>query len=545
GTAEPGSLVSVFEGTTLIGTVVAGANGAWSLTTTPLADGTHSYTATATDAAGNTSVPSGSASMTVDTTAPATPAITGVGPDTGVQGDGITSANVITVTGTALAGSTVSVYDNGVLVGTTTANASGIWSFTTPALADGLHPFTATATDASGNQSPATAPSTISIDTAAPAKPSVGSISQDTATPGDRITSDNTLTITGTAEPGSTVKVYDNGNLVGTAVVAANGSYTVTTSVLADGQHPLTITATDAAGNQGAPTNLGTWTIDTAAPAAPQVGSVSVDTATPGDRITSDNTLTVTGTAEAGSTVKVYDNGVLVGTAVADASGNYSVTTNVLADGQHPLSVTSTDVAGNESAPTSIGTWTIDTLAPAAPVINSVGTDTGVQGDRLTADNTLTVAGTAEPGSVVSVIVDGLVLGTVVADANGAWSFTTLPLGDGNHVITATATDAAGNTSAPSAPASMAIDTTFPAIPSITGIGPDTGVQGDSLTSATALTVTGNAEPGSTVALYADGVLVGTATANAQGVFSIPTGTLPSGAHNFVATATDAAGNTS
>jgi hypothetical protein len=103
---------------------------------------------------------------------------------------------------------------------------------------------------------------------------------------------------------------------------------------------------------------------------------VSQDTGNPTDKNTSDNTLTVTGTAEPGSTVKIYANGVLVGTAVADANGNYSVTSSALADGVYPLSVTSTDAAGNESKPTSLGTWTIDTTAPVAPTVVLVSDDT-------------------------------------------------------------------------------------------------------------------------------------------------------------------------
>ena len=110
------------------------------------------------------------------------------------------------------------------------------------------------------------------------------------------------------------------------------------------------------------------------------------------------------GSAEPGSTVKVYDGATVVGTAVADSSGNYTITTSVLADGNHTLSLKATDTAGNEGAATSIGTWTIDTVAPAAPATPaSVGVDTNVSGDKITSDNTLTIVGTAEPGSTVKV----------------------------------------------------------------------------------------------------------------------------------------------
>ena len=213
----------------------------------------------------------------------------------------------------------------------------------------------------------------------------------------DGITSDNTQLVVGTGVAGATISVYVDGVLAGTTTVDNSGNWSFTTAALADGPHAI-VAAQTVSGVLGLPTSPVNVTIDTAGPATPLVTSVGTDTGVQGDRVTADNTLTVTGIAEPGSTVKVYDNGVLVGTAVADATGNYSVTTSVLADGQHPLAVTATDVAGNESAPTSIGTWTIDTRPPAAPTITGVGTDTGASAiDKITSDNTLTITGTAEP----------------------------------------------------------------------------------------------------------------------------------------------------
>ena len=359
-------------------------------------------------------------------------------------------------------------------------------------------------------------------------------------------------------DKGTVMATYSNGQSQAAGQVAladfrnvqglrpsANGTWAIPSGLVVDGTYSFTAKTLSSNGVRSAAVGPLVITVDTSAPVAPAITGFSPDTGVVGDRLTGKSDIVISGTAEANSIVTIYDRGVPVAIGNADAFGNFSIEVTLLTDGTHNFTTKATDGAGNIGPVSNTLSVKIDTAAPAAPVINTIGSDTGVQGDKLTADNTLTVAGTAEPGSVVSVIVDGQPVGTVVADANGAWTFTTLPLGDGNHSITATATDAAGNTGPQAAPASMAIDTTFPAIPSITGIGPDTGVQGDGLTSATALTVTGNAEPGSTVTLYADGVVVGTATANAQGVFSIPTGTLTSGAHTFVTTATDAAGNTS
>ena len=113
----------------------------------PLANGAHSLTATATDPAGNISVASAAMAVTVDTVAPNAPNITSFSPDTGTVGDGVTTANVLMLTGTAEANATVKVYDGTTLLGSVAANSSGAWTYTTAALANGAHSLTATATD--------------------------------------------------------------------------------------------------------------------------------------------------------------------------------------------------------------------------------------------------------------------------------------------------------------------------------------------------------------------------------------------------------------
>jgi hypothetical protein len=150
--------VKVFDGATLLGSVLANGAGAWSYTTAALANGAHSLTATATDATGTTSVASAALSVTVDTTAPIAPSITAFSPDSGVVGDHITSDNTLTLTGTAEANSTVKVYENSALVGTTTADGTGAWAYTSGPLPDGPHAFTATDTDIADNTSAASQP---------------------------------------------------------------------------------------------------------------------------------------------------------------------------------------------------------------------------------------------------------------------------------------------------------------------------------------------------------------------------------------------------
>src|SRR5262249_61471765 len=124
-TADAGSTVKLFDGSTQIGTATANASGAWTYTSAALSNGGHSFTATATDVAGNTGVASSALNVTVDTTAPVAPAITAYSTDSGIAGDGITNDNTLTLSGTAEANATVKHYDGATLLGRVTANGSG------------------------------------------------------------------------------------------------------------------------------------------------------------------------------------------------------------------------------------------------------------------------------------------------------------------------------------------------------------------------------------------------------------------------------------
>ena len=304
----------MFDGATLLGSVVANGSGAWSYTTAALANGSHSLTATATDAAGNTGAASGALSVTIDTVAPAAPTIASFSPDTGTVGDGVTTASVLTLSGTAEANATVKVFDGATLLGTAAANSSGAWSFTTGTLSNAAHSFTATATDAAGNTGVASSALAVTVVPPA-AAPVITSFSPDTGVVGDGITDPAILTLTGTAVANSTVNVSDGSTLLGTATASGTGAWSFTTIPLPDGVHSFTATVT-VSGMTSAASAVMNVTIDTVAPAVPTIASFSTDSGTVGDGITNDNTLTLSGTAEANATVKVFDGATLLGSAV-------------------------------------------------------------------------------------------------------------------------------------------------------------------------------------------------------------------------------------
>ncbi|WP_322993932.1 Ig-like domain-containing protein [Limnohabitans sp.] len=462
--AEPGSTVTLYDsdGTTVLGTTTADGAGAWTITSSALSDGVHTLTAKVTDDAGNTGAASTPLSVTVDTTAPSAPGAIDLdsGSDTGISNsDNVTSDTTPTFNGTVEANSTVTLYDTDgtTVLGTTTADSSGNWSITASTLAGGSHTLTVKAKDAAGNESGASSSLSVTIDTTAPNAPTgldvlAGSDSGTSNT--DNITSNNTPTVSGAgAEPGSTVTLYDtNGTTVlGTATADSSGNWSVTTSTLTDGTHTLTAKVTDTAGNVGAASSSLMVTIDSTAPGAsgtPVLASGSDSGASNADNITSDTTPTFTGTAEANSTVTLYDTdgSTVLGTATADGSGNWSITSSTLSEGAYTLTTKVTDTAGNTSVASAGLAITVDTTAPTAITLsaNSVmdvatGTNTAVA--TLSSTDTQLVSYTLEAGNGTN---DAGNASFVIA---GGVLQSRSQLTAGTYNIRVGATDAAGNIS--------------------------------------------------------------------------------------------------
>ncbi|MCM7394861.1 BapA/Bap/LapF family large adhesin [Enterobacter bugandensis] len=556
GTGDVGSTVHVIVDGNEIGTAVVNAQGSWTFTPgTDLIDGPHAITFNATDAAGNVGTATAPFNLTVDTGVPSAPVISAAADNVGSIQTPLTSGQSTddttpTLSGTATANATVTIYENGQPVGTALADGTGAWSFTpsTP-LAAGSHTWTATVTDAAGNISPASPGFTLVVDSTAPTAPVISQAIDDVGSITGPITSGQTTDDTvprlvGTSEPFATVNIYEGTTLVGTGTADGSGSWSILlNTTLTEGAHSFTAQATDAAGNTSASSASFSLTIDTAPPALPVLTSILDDVgnaATPvaNGGITNDAQPTLSGTAEAGSTVKIFDNGVQIGSVIA-TGGAWSYTPSpALGNGPHTLTFTATDATGNASAPTAGYTINVDTLAPAAPVISSVIDDVGsvigpVTGTNPTNDTRPALSGTAEANATVR-IYDGITLvGTVTADGNGNWTLPeTTTLTQGTHNFTATATDAAGNTSPASAVTTIIVDLTAPTAPTGTF-------------NADGSVLTGNAEAGSTVTIrLADGSTV-TTTAGSNGTYSYTFVNKQTEGQTLQITATDAAGNIS
>lgn len=561
GRGEAGATINVYlDGNPAsIGTTTVNSDGTWSFTPqTPMANGNHTLTLSATDPAGNSSAVSSGFVLTIDATPPAAPVIASVADNTApvtgiVPNGGSTNETRPTLSGTGEAGATLSIYNGSALVGTTQVQANGSWSFTpSSSLGAGVWNLTATATDAAGNTSAASETRSFTIDTTPPAAPVIDTVYDGTGPitgnlSSGQITDEARPVISGTREANTTIRLYDNGTLLAEIPADNSSSWRYTPDAsLATGNHVITVIAVDAAGNASPVSDSVNFVVDTTPPLTPILTSVVDDVAggvtgnLANGQITNDNRPTLNGTAEAGSVVSIYDGNTLLGVTSANAGGVWSFTpATELNDGTRTLTVTATDPAGNISPATSGFTIVVDTVAPTVPLITSIVDDvpnnTGAIGNgQSTNDTQPTLNGTAEANSAVSIFDNGALVATVNANANGNWSWTpTAALGQGSHAYRVSAADAAGNVSAASQSTTIIVDTIAP------------GAPGNLVINATGSRVTGTAEAGSTVTITSDtGVVLGTATADGTGSFTATLTPAQTNGQPLLAFAQDKAGNT-
>ena len=490
GRAEPGSTVSVRgTGGVLLGTGVAGADGQFSITLQPPQTDGQALEVSAADAAGNTSPVASVTAPDVDnpdTTAPDQPT-------------DLALANGVTLTGRGEPGATVQVRDAaGNLIGSGLVNADGSFSLTlSPAQANG-EALDIRQVDAAGNSS-------IPLEFTAPDITPPDAVSNILVGPGG-------AALSGRGEPGATVEVRDaNGNVIGTGVVGANGTFLIDLNPAAQPGEHLSLVQTDPSGNASVALEYDVPL--TTAPDSPSNLAIDADG------------TTLTGTAPAGSRVEVHDaNGTLIGSAIANADGSFSIELNPAQANGELLDVVAIDDSGVSSLPTQV--TAPDITAPAAPTeltVNANGT---------------VVTGRAEPGSTVRILApDGSELGSAVVGPTGAFSINLNPPQVDGEVLQATATDAAGNTSVASsvtAPDIDGVDTTPPDAPTNLVI----GLAGSQLS--------GRGEAGTTVQVRdAAGNLLATGTVGPDGTFVVALSPVVNDGSTLQVTLTDAAGNVS
>ncbi|TDV04965.1 Ig-like domain-containing protein, partial [Paraburkholderia caballeronis] len=470
GTATPNAVVTVKEGTTVLGSVTTDSQGNWSLTLPPQSEGAHTYTAVAANTAGTEG--SANFTLTIDLTPPSTPVVGTVSDDVGVyQGtlaqNGYTDDTTPTLAGSgATPGNTILVYDNGSLAGSVTVASDGTWNYTpTTPLAEGTHNLTAVAVDAAGNQSAPGTPFVLNVDTTPPqAAVTITGITPDTGTPGDFVTSSTTLTVYGTLSQAlganESVQISIDGGATwinATSVAGTSWSY-VDPRVLADGEVDYAVRVIDTAGNVGSSASQAVF-IDTGISLSVQITDITPDSGVVGDFITNAGQITVTGTLSqalpGGAKVQVSTDG---GNTWADAAT--TGTSWIYAD---PTAYTGSTTVHYDVRVLSAGGDVVDTVGqdvvidmtpPAALAqIVSITEDLGASGsDFITSDNRPVINGqvnqAVDDGSSVLVSIDGgnsWQPATTFDGTNWTLDLGGQTLADGSYVLQARVQDAAGN----------------------------------------------------------------------------------------------------
>lgn len=530
GTAVPSSSVKISRNGTLVGTVTTDASGNWTYdyTGTALSDGTYTFTATATVAAVE-SIASAPLEVKIDATSPLKPSTPSLQGETG----NLTKNEQPTFTGTTEPGATVTITVDGVVTGTVIADSLGNWEFENPtAMAEGPHTVQVKATDVAGNTSDNSDTFNFTIDHTAPATPGAPTMTDDDGT----LTTNNKPTIKGTTEPNAIVSIYNDTTLVATVTANATGNWSYTfTDALEDGNHDISVSVADEAGNNTARGEVLEITVDTEKPAQPLTPILQTSNNDGHVRVINPS---ISGTTEPNATVAIYDGGILVTTITADAEGKWSYTFTDLTEGEHEISVTAKDAAGNVSDASGKLSIIVDTTKPATPSKPLLTTENN---DGNLKVNTVTVKGTAEPNSTVSIYDGDVLVGTATTDNDGNWTYTSPTLTDGLHTLSIKATDAAGNVSDVSEPITIKIDTQKPNAP-VANL--QDGRNGNINTSTP--TIAGEGEPGSVITIYNNGVPVATVTAGPDGKWNYTFNPgLTDGKYSIYTTSTDVAGNTS
>jgi hypothetical protein len=229
-----------------------------------------------------------------------------------------------------------------------------------------------------------------------------------------------------------------------------------------------------------------------------------------------------TGRGEPGATVDAVVEGTggtvtPLGTALVGSDGSWQLQPDIsLPEGAQTVRFTQVDPAGNRS-PDAVTSVRIDTVAPPAPVIAPLASPILYLPD---------VTGTAEPGATVALSRGATAIGTVTADADGAWAIPLPDPGRDGDTLTAVQTDPAGNVSVAAVTGPLVFDR-----PSIT-----TPADGDVLTSTDGATIVTVAITG-TSGLQAEVLVDGVSTGNFHDLGSTPfvgiTSPLADGVHTI------------
>ncbi|EBI8114374.1 Ig-like domain repeat protein [Salmonella enterica] len=539
GTAEPNAklVITIVDDKSgrevLKQTITVGADGNWSVTPNILPDGMYTINVVATDVAGNTAQTQ--ERFTIDTVT--------IDPTIRLSDPSIDDQHEATslrpeFKGFAEAFSTIMIQWDGKVVGSANANANGEWSWTPPSvLALGSYVVSIVAKDKAGNESSQVDfPVVIPVIDVTP--PTIKlSEESDSGALGDFTTNNKTPTLVGNTLPNAIVSIYVDGVKVGEATADTAGRYTFQLSEMKDGHYVVQVGIVNPRDNSELRSTAVDVTIDTEV--AELVWNISgmheggyINTVTP----------EIGGTSEPNSKITIFVNGVEKAIAYTTGAGHWGVVLPALGnDGNYVLTFKVEDVAGNirEFGPQNV---ILDTVISPLTVVLREADDSGKVGDWITNKSHVTIDGTAEAGSTLTIrSPQGVVIATLVVGNDGRWS-AELDLREGSNAFVVVSEDKAGN----SQQKDILIEHDTQIEISDISLSRDTnsGDKYDLITNNKSPVLVAMTDPGATVQVYINGVLQGTVEASSSGNISY---TMPAnsadGEYQVQFVATDTAGN--
>ncbi|MGK7440118.1 non-fimbrial adhesin SiiE [Salmonella enterica] len=539
GTAEPNAklVITIVDDKSgrevLKHTITVGADGNWSVTPNILPDGMYTINVVATDVAGNTAQTQ--ERFTIDTVT--------IDPTIRLSDPSIDDQHEATslrpeFKGFAEAFSTIMIQWDGKVVGSANANANGEWSWTPPSvLAPGSYVVSIVAKDKAGNESSQVDfPVVIPVIDVTP--PTIKlSEESDSGALGDFTTNNKTPTLIGSTLPNTIVSIYVDGVKVGEATADTAGRYTFQLSEMKDGHYVVQVGIVNPRDNSELRSTAVDVTIDTEV--AELVWNISgmheggyINTVTP----------EIGGTSEPNSKITIFVNGVEKAIAYTTGAGHWGVVLPALGnDGNYELTFKVEDVAGNirEFGPQNV---ILDTVISPLTVVLREADDSGKVGDWITNKSHVTIDGTAEAGSTLTIRnPQGVVIATLVVGNDGRWS-AELDLREGSNAFVVVSEDKAGN----SQQKDILIEHDTQIEISDISLSRDTnsGDKYDLITNNKSPVLVAMTDPGATVQVYINGVLQGTVEASSSGNISY---TMPAnsadGEYQVQFVATDTAGN--
>ncbi len=411
-------------------------------------------------------------------------------------------------------------------------NASGVATFSISTLAVGQHSIIASY---NSSNDPAHLPSTSTpalVQTVLEGTAVSLTSSVNPSAVGQSVTFTATVTSSGGGvNPTGTITIFDGSTALSTLTLGASGVVTYATSALAHGPHQITAVYNGSASTQVQSSTSPVLNQDVQAASAITVVS-SLNPSTYAASVTFMATVTSNATSPATGTVNFLDNGISIGTgSLAGTPGAATLTTSALTVGTHPITVT---YAGDNFNTAS------SSAAPLNQVVNQASTVTTVSatptpGSAATPETiSATVAlavGAAIPAGTVTFTSAGTTLGSATLNSSGV-AIITPTLAAGSYQIVATYSGAASINGSASAPLSCTIALTT--TQTVLTVAPDPALILTPITFAATVSVTGPSPTGS-VNFLANGVIIGTATLNSNGVATFSDSTLPAGSYSMTA----------